>query len=447
MNDPGRLDSLHVAYTYFPDPSGGTEIYVRGLAQELRARGHRAAVAAPASVTTAYEESGLPIYRFESNTQPRLDLAYGATDEIAAASFRTIVEKTKPRIVHLHARTAAVSESVIDIAHASRAAVIFTYHTPTASCVRGTMMLFGVVPCDGRIATKRCTACGISALGVSRPVARLIAAAPVALSSLAIKLKSNSKLSSALRIPGLMISEQRRFLAFIAKIDHIIAVSQWVNDVLIRNAVPAEKITLSRQGIDVSGTSPQCPPTRDRTGSLKIGYFGRIGWAKGPDLLGRALSTIPDVDVQIDVFAIRASAGLDRDYAHLEEQARNDRRLRLHAAVAPEKVLGRMADYDLIAIPSRWLETGPLVALEASAANVPVLGANLGGIAELVRNRIDGILLPPDDPKAWGQAIKELAGDRSVIERLRAQINPPRTLADTAGDMIKIYTKVAARCQ
>ncbi len=99
----------------------------------------------------------------------------------------------------------------------------------------------------------------------------------------------------------------------------------------------------------------------------------------------RALKMIPGDNVRIDIYAIRQSAGPDRDYDWLAAQAQQDRRLRLHPAVAPDRVIGIMAGYDLIAIPSRWLETGPLVALEAFAAGVPVLGANLGGIAELVR--------------------------------------------------------------
>jgi glycosyltransferase involved in cell wall biosynthesis len=445
LNADGKLDVLHVTYTYFPDPSGGTEVYVRGLAQELRANGHATAIAAPASATAAYMESGLQVYRFRGNSAARVDLAYGAIDEIAAENFKTIVEKTRPRIVHLHARTAAVSERLIDVAHAAGATVIFTYHSPTASCVRGTMMLFGEAPCDGRIDTTRCTACAVSALGVARPMARLLAAAPGLLSTLATTLKCNSKPLSTLRIPGLIISDQQRFLQFIEKIDHVVAVSQWVNDVLTRNAVPADKITLSRQGIDMSERPARRDLSRGRTGALKIGYFGRIGWAKGPDLLARALSMIPLVDVEVDVFAIRPASGSDRDYEWLARQAQKDHRLRLRAAVAPEKVLSTMAEYDLIAVPSRWLETGPLVALEAFAAGVPVIGADIGGIPEVVRNGSDSILLPSDDPEAWAEAIRGLAENRGGINRLRAQIRPPRTMADAASDMIKLYSEIAPR--
>jgi glycosyltransferase involved in cell wall biosynthesis len=432
---------LHVPYTYFPDPCGGTEVYVRSLARRLSALGYANVVAAPAASSATYEHAGLPVYRFGTDLRPRLDLAYGIPDEIAAEGFRTIVAQARPHIVHLHARTAAVSERLVDVAHAAGARVVFTYHTPTASCARGTMMLFGERPCDGIVETKRCMACTFAARGMPKPLARAAAAVPDTLYARAVAFTGPRRLS-ALRIPGLIASNQRRFLDFIAKVDHVVAVSQWVTDVLRRNAVPVAKITLSRQGMDAPAQVPRPTVLRAQVGPLKIAYFGRIDRGKGPDLLARALKLIPNAPAQIDIFAVRQSAGPDQTYDWLSAQARHDPRLTLRAPIAPDKVIGTMADYDLIAVPSRGFETGPLVVLEAFAAGVPVLGANLGGIAELVRDGVDGILVAPDDAAAWAAMIRRLAEDRDVIDALRARIVPPRTMDAAAEDMATLYARI-----
>ena len=79
---------LHVPYTYFPDPCGGTEVYVRGLAQRLSALGYANAVAAPAAESATYEHAGLLVHRFATDLRARLDLAYGVPDEIAAEGFQ-----------------------------------------------------------------------------------------------------------------------------------------------------------------------------------------------------------------------------------------------------------------------------------------------------------------------------------------------------------------------
>ena len=161
---------LHVPYTFFPDACGGTEVYVRALARRLGARGYPSAVAAPAdqsaTQSAAYQHEGLSVHRFAVDPKPGFEAAYGAPDMVAADGFRAIVAAVRPAIVHLHARTAAVSDALVDIAHAAGAKVVFTYHTPTVSCARGTMMWSGTMPCDGVMARVRCSTCALQSHGV-----------------------------------------------------------------------------------------------------------------------------------------------------------------------------------------------------------------------------------------------------------------------------------------
>ena len=112
--------------------------------------------------------------------------------------------------------------------------------------------------------------------------------------------------------------------------------------------------------------------------------------------------------------------------------------------VAPDEVVGIMAGYDLIAVPSRVLETGPLVVLEAFAAGVPVLGADLGGIAELVHNGMDGILVPADDTAAWAAAIVRLIDNPHLVCEMRARIKTPRSMDAVVDDMAMVYSAAVA---
>ena len=446
MNGPASKDGLrvlHVPFTYFPDASGGTEVYVRGLAEGLAKIGFRSAIAAPGATAALYWQDGLEVHRFATDRSARLDQAYGAPDEIAAEGFRAIVATTAPDIVHFHARTSAVSELLVDIAHRSGAKSIFTYHTPTASCVRGTMMLFGESPCDGALERRRCSACVLAAHGVPKWAGALCASMPDWINSALAQAAAGNKLATGLSIPSLIESAQSRFQLLMEKVDHVVAVCQWVYDLLLRNGVPASKITLSRQGIFEGRTSVGAAAPRVAKTPLKLAYFGRIDPAKGVDLLVQALALIPTAEVRLDCFAVNQSS----DNAQLQwisAQAARDSRIALRPAVAPEDVQTAMTAYDLIAIPSRWLETGPLVALEAFAAGTPVLGANLGGIAELVRNGIDGLLVAPDDVAAWAGAISALLDDPHRLEMMRAHICPPRTMRLVADEMAALYERALA---
>ena len=169
---------LHVPFTYFPDEVGGTEIHVAALIRALQVRGIEGAVAAPGDRDQAYGHAGVPVYRLATASRPDLAHAYGAPDRQVAHSFGTLLARLRPRIVHLHARTAAVSEALADAAHAAGAKVVFTYHTPTVSCVRGAMMRMGRVPCDGRLDRRRCSICVLDAHGMPPLLRDAVACAP-----------------------------------------------------------------------------------------------------------------------------------------------------------------------------------------------------------------------------------------------------------------------------
>src|SRR5260370_16565491 len=78
---------LHVPYTYFPDASGGTEVYVAGLPAALRPYGVYSAIAAPGEVDTAYLHDDMPVFRFATEPGVDPDPAYGALHPRAAPSF------------------------------------------------------------------------------------------------------------------------------------------------------------------------------------------------------------------------------------------------------------------------------------------------------------------------------------------------------------------------
>jgi glycosyltransferase involved in cell wall biosynthesis len=85
------------------------------------------------------------------------------------------------------------------------------------------------------------------------------------------------------------------------------------------------------------------------------------------------------------------------------------------------------------------------VVLEAFAAGVPVIGSRLGGIAELIRDGIDGMLVEAESVAAWTEAIRRLDEDRAMLERLRRGVRPPRTMDDVADDMMEVYRRLLGR--
>lgn len=433
---------LHVPFTYAPDPMGGTEVYVAGLAAALEPAGIRSVIAAPAGAGTRYRHGGVDVHRFAVSPRTGFAEAQGAADTVAAANFGAVLADVRPDIVHLHAHTAAVSELLLDAARRMGAGTVVTYHTPTFSCMRGTLLHMGREVCDGEVRGRRCAACTLAAHGVPRLAAEAMALVPPPVGRAVARRAPAGRWRTAVAMRAATEAGAARFGRLMAKADRVIAPASWVADVLLRNGVPAAKTAIVRQGLP-GLHSPDAGRAGPAAGPLRIGFFGRSSPVKGIDTLTGMMALIADADVELRLTVVN-EPGTAREAEALRRAAAADRRIHIEASLPPEGVVAAMAALDLVAVPSRWLETGPLVVLEAFAAGTPVLGSRLGGIGELVTDGADGILLPADDPAAWAAAVGALAGDRDRLAALRRGVRPPRTMAEVGREMAAIYRAVAA---
>ena len=76
------------------------------------------------------------------------------------------------------------------------------------------------------------------------------------------------------------------------------------------------------------------------------------------------------------------------------------------------------SQFDVLVVPSLWLENSPLVIHEAFMAGVPVVGARIGGISDLVRDGENGLLYPPESSAALAAALSDwrtIARDSSAL--------------------------------
>jgi glycosyltransferase involved in cell wall biosynthesis len=175
---------------------------------------------------------------------------------------------------------------------------------------------------------------------------------------------------------------------------------------------------------------------------LRIAFLGRLDSSKGADVLIRALRGLPNAAIELHVYGI-VQGDSDRMYeGRLRNLAAADPRISFHPAVPGEHVVPLLQSYHAIAVPSQVMETGPLVVLQAFAAGVPVVGSNLGGIAERVSHEIDGILVEPCSIEAWRRALGRLSDGSTDLSRLRAGIRPPRVMAAVAREMLGVYASL-----
>lgn len=428
---------LHVPFSFFPDPPGGTEVFVQALARALGRAGHDCVVAAPAGRPTVYDLDGLRVYRIGVGPPADVEELYDDGDAVAARAFGAMFDEERPDLVHLHAFTRACSLLVVREAHARGMPVVFTYHTPTVSCLRGTLLEDGRRPCDGVLDVRRCAACALQGLGAPRPAAMAAAAIPRPFARRLGRLSAGGRLMTMLRFSDLAARRHAAILALFEEVDRLVAPRQWVRALLVANGVPDAKIVVSPQGLE-DATFPAPRPAR-QGGALRAAFLGRIDRTKGIDVVIRALIHAPALAVTLDVYGI-VQENARGELEALQRLATGEARIRFREPLAPSAVRRTLAAYDVLVVPSQCLETGPLVVLEALAAGVPIVGSALGGVSELVQDGVDGRLIAEfDSPRAWAEVLAELAGHPQAINRLRRNIAPPRSIEDVARDMNRIY--------
>ncbi len=443
---------IHLPFCFHPDPMGGTEIYVEALARELSNQDIINIIAAPANTNQSYIYNQLQIRRFAISPQVQhLKEIYGEGDEQGAAEFAKILDEEQPDLIHLHAFTRGVSLRLVRLAKSRGIPVTFTYHTPTVSCQRGTLLQWGNQVCDGQIQVSKCTACTLQKLGINKNISQIITHLPPILGKTITELNLSGGVWTALQMRELVNCRSQAFQSLMAEVDHIIAVCNWVKDILIINQVPPEKITVIRQGLcqeliqhegKFSPVSTLTQPSNQPKLPLRVVFFGRLDPTKGVEILIQTLLSKPQLHATLDIYGISQSTSTNSYEKQIQNLVQNDPRINFKPPVSAAQVVQTMKQYDLLAVPSQWLETGPMVILEAFAAKIPIIGSNLGGIAELVKHNINGILVEANSINAWAAQLEQLCEHRDKLEQLKMEITPPQMMKVVAEKMKLIYRNI-----
>lgn len=395
---------------YYPDSIGGTERYTQTLARDLRELGYRITIAAPSvdDRERHYEYNGTPVYRYPINVTPTTSEVRGATPPQHFSTFTQWLEGLCPDLVHMHSFTRGCGFFHAQYVKSLGLPLCTTVHVPSVTCARGTMQRWGQVTCDGEMRRTRCTACVLHGKGVPRLVSHLAAWLPLCTTHWAVWLPN--RFATGLSMAALMTRREEQVRGLFSLVDRVIVVAQWLYDVLRRNGIPEEKLILSRHGISDEECFPCSAHEPQRNvGGPCFGYVGRFHPTKGVHLLIDAVKRLPaSLPLTLQLYGTASGQEEQTYLSALRLRAGEDRRITFMGEVTEENHQVAFGSFDVLAVPSTWLETGPFVVLEAFAAGIPVVGSDTGGIAELVTPGESGLLVRSGSVKAWTHALHDM---------------------------------------
>lgn len=185
------------------------------------------------------------------------------------------------------------------------------------------------------------------------------------------------------------------------QIDTVICCSGFMKTKLDTNPIFRSKTVTLHNFID------SIPPQQTEKKDYVL-YFGRYGQEKGIDTLLSACKALPEIPF------VFAGSG------PLEERLKDIPNLENRGFCSGEALQTLIREARFSIYPSEWYENCPFSVMESQMYGTPVLGADIGGIPELIQSGKTGELFPAGDARALTDAIARLWNDRALTEQYAA---------------------------
>jgi glycosyltransferase involved in cell wall biosynthesis len=215
--------------------------------------------------------------------------------------------------------------------------------------------------------------------------------------------------------------------------DQFISPSNFLKEEMVKGGIDRGKVEVIHNFVNSSGDDIVVSNHSDY-----YCYVGRLSAEKGVELLLRAASEMPTLKLKIigtgPLESIMVSSNKEKHIEFLGYRTGEELRSIISGA-------------RFLVVPSNWFENNPLTIIEALCMGVPVLGSNIGGIPELVKDGFNGLLFEPDNINEitdkisylWNNQIKF---DRDEIARHAVSAFKSDTYYEA---LIKLYSSLLNR--
>jgi spore coat protein SA len=216
--------------------------------------------------------------------------------------------------------------------------------------------------------------------------------------------------------------------------DLVVTCSDWSRRELVARKV-AWPVEVNYNGIDEKLFHPAAPIERPRNGSraFRIGFAGRLSAFKGLDTLAKTAHLLGPS------FEFHIAGPVEGGY-----QVPSGPNL-FHTGVKdPTSVAKFLRTMDCFYFPS-LRESFGIVVVEAMSTGLPVIASAVGGLPEIIRSGVNGILVPVRDSEAAATHIRQLSENARMCDALgqaaRETVLERFTTAHTARRLLQIHAQ------
>ncbi|MCC8073264.1 MAG: glycosyltransferase family 4 protein [Clostridiales bacterium] len=184
------------------------------------------------------------------------------------------------------------------------------------------------------------------------------------------------------------------------QIDTIICCSEFMKSKLDTNPILKNKTVVMHNFID------RCNNNNFTNKKDYVLYFGRFSQEKGIKTLLKVCKSLPDVH-----FVFAGTGPLEHEVSNIE----NIKNVGFKSGEDLKKLI---SEAKFCICPSEWYENCPLSVMESISMGTPVIGADIGGIPELIDDGKNGCLFESGNEKQLSDIIRSLYYDNDKILNL-----------------------------
>lgn len=237
---------------------------------------------------------------------------------------------------------------------------------------------------------------------------------------------------------------KRYFLEHFSLVDQFSAPSNFLAQRYIDWGIPASKISVVENGLHHQSSVKQ-HVGRAAGAVVRIGFFGQITRYKGVDILLESLAMVGKENRKRLLVEIHG-ANLEVQLPEFQDKIRGlldplvkKGVVRMFGSYSREEIAKRMGGVDWVVVPSIWWENSPLVIQEAFSLSKPVICADIGGMAEKVRDGIDGVHFFARSGASLAGVLSDIAEGTLSADMFKKNIVCKSGLKDCVDNYLRLY--------
>ncbi len=453
-----QLSILFVVHGFPPDTWAGTEVYTLELAKELARRGHRVTVLTRAPDAREESEGGAPEFsvapsQFQGLRVLRLvhrlrhgSLAMSYRQPRVEAVFREVLLAERPDVVHFQ-HLIHLSAGLVHVARELGAATVVHCHDYWALCARVQL----IRPDGVRCATNQGAGCllcvkenQLERIPLAARVGKRFQPLIDVLAERALERAPDGL--SRRRWEGYTDLRDRQpyVLGAFAAADLLISPSRFLRAKLLESgAFDPHAFIYSDNGLRTDHVQALAKRP-DPEGRIRFGFVGSLVWYKGGEVLLAALAKLAGAPVVLHVHGA-FEPQQDPHHAELERLGKAAGNVVFHGRFDNARLAEVYAQIDVLIVPSLWFENSPITIHEAYLTGTPVVASDIGGMAEYVRDGVDGICFRAGDADDLARVLRRFVDEPRLVEDLSHDFMPIKSVAENAAETEFRYRGLVAR--